>query len=170
MTHATSTADQDSVVAEIDIDAPPERVFQALTDQKQLVGWWGKEPSVDLHEFTMDAKRGGRWGFRCSAKPDADHGAVAEQLQKNKATEYVTHGEILEIDPPRLVVWSWIANWHEHPSQRTIVRWELTATPKGTHVKMTHSGLTNENVARKDYKDGWAGVLQLLYDWFIISV
>jgi len=65
-------------------------------------------------------------------------------------------------------VWSWIANWHEHPSQRTVVRWELTATPKGTRVRVVHSGLTNEHVARKDYKDGWVGVLRLLEDWLVI--
>jgi hypothetical protein len=46
----------------------------------------------------------------------------------------------------------------------------LTPTKAGTRVRMTHSGLTDENAARKDYKDGWAGVLQLLYDWFVISV
>jgi uncharacterized protein YndB with AHSA1/START domain len=167
MTHAHATVDQDSVVAEIDIDAPPETVFRALTDQKQLVTWWGKEPSVELHEFTMDARAGGRWRFRCTPKPGTDHGEIGEQLRRNKAKEYEAHGEIVEIDPPRLVVWSWIANWHEQPSHRTIVRWELTPTKKGTRVRMTHSGLTDEHAARKDYKDGWTGVLQLLYEWLL---
>jgi hypothetical protein len=46
------------------------------------------------------------------------------------------------------------------------VRWELTATKNGTHVRVTHSGLENENIARKDYGAGWAGVLQHLKSHF----
>ena len=36
------TSDQDAVVAEIFIAAPPERVFQAITDPKQMPQWWGQ--------------------------------------------------------------------------------------------------------------------------------
>ena len=32
------TPDQDSIVGEIDIAAPPERVFKALTDAGELTG------------------------------------------------------------------------------------------------------------------------------------
>ena len=34
------TPDQDAIVTEIEIAAPPERVFQALTDPAQLMLWW----------------------------------------------------------------------------------------------------------------------------------
>jgi len=43
-----------------------------------------------------------------------------------------------------------------------MVRWELTATASGTHVKVTHSNLAGEDVARKDYAGGWPGVLEKL--------
>jgi uncharacterized protein YndB with AHSA1/START domain len=155
----------DAVVAEIDIAAPPPRVFQALTDQQQLGAWWAKEPSVVLSAYEMDARKGGRWRFVWAPAPGADHGAIAEQLKRNQATDFVAHGEILEFDPPRLLVWSWIANWHADPSQPTIVRWDLTPTRQGTHVRVTHSGLANEPQARKDYGGGWVGVLKLLGDY-----
>ncbi len=158
--------DQDSVVRDIQIDAPPERVFQALTDAKQLFNWWGKEPSVVLTKFDMDARRGGKYRFVCHAAPGAKHGEVGEQLNKNKAQQFECHGEVLEFDPPRLLVWSWVANWHEHPDHATTVRWELTPTRSGTHVRVTHSGLRNESIARKDYGQGWNGVLQLLAGYF----
>ena len=72
------------------------------------------------------------------------------------------HGEILEIDPPRLLVYSWIANWHDDTARRTVVRWELAAKSGGTHVKVTHSGLAQLPVARKDYSGGWPEVVEML--------
>ena len=162
MTASKATAEQDAVIVEVEIAAPPERVFQALTDAKQLFAWWGKEPSVELSVFEMDARPGGRWRFRCKPAPGADHGAVGEQLRRNDAQEFEAHGELLEYVPPRLLVWSWIANWHEHPAQPTVVRWDLTPTAKGTRVRVTHSALAHEPMARKDYSTGWSGVLRLL--------
>jgi|GEM_PF-1591048 uncharacterized protein YndB with AHSA1/START domain len=35
--------DQDTVLAEIHIAAPPERVFQAITDPRQMLLWWGQK-------------------------------------------------------------------------------------------------------------------------------
>lgn len=129
---------------------------------KQLFEWWGKEPSVELSVFEMDARRGGRWRLQCKPASGASHGAVGEQLHRNRQQEFEAHGEVLECDPPRLLVWSWVANWHEHPNQPTVVRWELTPTQAGTRVRVTHSELAQENIARKDYGSGWLGVLQLL--------
>jgi uncharacterized protein YndB with AHSA1/START domain len=61
-----------------------------------------------------------------------------------------------------LLVYTWIANWHLDKQRKTIVRWELTPTGKGTHVKVTHSGLAPEAVTRDDYRGGWPGVLEKL--------
>lgn len=159
------TTTESSVSCEIEIAATPERVFQALTDAKQLFAWWGKEPSVELSVFEMDARPGGRWRFQCRPAAGANHGAVGEQLQHNGVDQFEVHGEVLEYDPPRALAWSWIANWHQHPAQPTTVRWQLTPTPKGTLVRVTHSGLENEPVSRKDYGSGWKGVLQLLANY-----
>ena len=76
--------------------------------------------------------------------------------------QFVCHGEVLEYDPPRLLAYTWIANGHDDKERRTTVRWELTPAGKGTRVKVTHSGLAQENVARKDYSGGWPGVVELL--------
>lgn len=154
--------DVDSVICEIEIAAPPERVFQALTDGKQLFEWWGKEPTVELTSFEMDARPRGKWHFQCRPAPGAEQGAVGEQLQRNRAQEFEAHGEVLEYVPSKLLVWSWIANWHEHPAHPTVVRWELTPTKTGTRVRVTHSALAEEPISRKDYSGGWQGVLRLL--------
>ena len=38
----------------------------------------------------------------------------------------------------------------------------LTPSATGTRVRVTHSGLANEPISRKDYGQGWDGVLHLL--------
>ena len=45
MKSSKALLEQDELVVEVEIAVPPERVFQALTDAKQLFAWWGKEPS-----------------------------------------------------------------------------------------------------------------------------
>jgi uncharacterized protein YndB with AHSA1/START domain len=162
MSTANAKPDQDTVISETEIAAPPERVFQALTDHKQLFTWWGSEPSVDLIKFDMDGRKGGKYYYECAPKPGSNMGPVADILKRNNAPTYICHGEVLEFDPPRLLVWSWIANWHENPNHATTVRWELIPTAKGTRVRVTHSGLRDEPISRKDYGQGWVGVLQLL--------
>lgn len=162
MTEARVTPEQDAVSQELEIAAPPGRVFQALTDAKQLFTWWGAEPSVELTAFEMDARKGGKYLYRCKPKAGADFGPVGEQLKSTGSGEFICHGEVMEIDPPRRLVWSWMANWHEHPDVATIVCWELSPAKAGARVRVTHSGLAEEPISRKDYGQGWAGVLNLL--------
>ncbi len=77
-------------------------------------------------------------------------------------SDFEAHGEILECVAPRLLVYTWIANWHDRPEQTTVVRWQLTSAAGGTRVKVTHSGLTGLDVARTDYSGGWSGVMEML--------
>jgi uncharacterized protein YndB with AHSA1/START domain len=150
MATAIITPDHDAVIAEVHIAAPAARVFHALTDSAQAMQW-GTSDLFETTVWEMDPKLGGKWQF------------IARELKgKNAGKEYEHHGEILEIDPPRLLVFTWFASFHEPPSQRTVVRWELTPTANGTKVKLTHSGLSQLPAACKDYSQGWPGLLQAL--------
>ncbi|MGA8431908.1 MAG: SRPBCC domain-containing protein [Candidatus Sulfotelmatobacter sp.] len=151
MTQAITSFDDDSITTEIDIAAPAERIFQALTSAEELSRWF-TNPSCPVKLWQMDARVGGVYGY------ETEKGTVVV----NGVSGFECHGEILEIDPPRILVYSWIANWHHDKNLRTIVRWELTPYPGGTHVKVTHSGLANEEAARKDYSGGWPGVVEML--------
>jgi uncharacterized protein YndB with AHSA1/START domain len=141
------TLDGDAIVSEIDIAAPPERVFRAMTDPEEI-----KRRSPQLDFFEMDTHVGGRWALemRCEDHPYKGFSLIRHE------------GEILELDPPRLLVYTWLANFHKDPKLRTIVRWELTPTSSGTHVKLTHSGLASEPESRDGYAGGWPGVLEEL--------
>jgi len=151
MATARVLPDEDAVVSEIEIAAPPQRVFQALIDPKQVMQWWTGE-QCQIESFTMDARPGGRWTYDTRQS----------KMSVNGVTKFHCDGEVLEFDPPRVLAYTWIANWHDKASERTVVRWELTPSAAGTRVKVTHSGLSQLPIARKDYSGGWPGVMAQL--------
>jgi len=144
------TNNNDAVITEIEIAAPPARVFHALIDSAQAQQW-GSSEGFKTVLWEMDPRPGGKWHWISREVKGAD---------SNK--DYDHHGEILEFDPPRLLSYSWFANWHENPLHPTQVRWELTPTKTGTHLKVTHSGLAQLPAACQAYSQGWPGLLQAL--------
>ena len=151
MANRAAVPEQDSVVVEIEIAAPPERVFQALTDAKQLELWW-RSPICETTSWKMDARPGGKWSFATSPGSQSINGV----------NEYKCHGEIVEYMPGRLLVYTWIANWSDQPESVTVVSFDLKAIPGGTRLKVTHSGLAAQPVVRDAYRGGWPGVVASL--------
>ena len=96
MATATITPDQNAVLAEIFIAAPPARVFQAISDPTQLPKWWGQTGLYHVTKSTMDLRPGGKW---------RSDGIGAD----GKA--FYVEGEYLEVDPPRLLVHTWIGSY-----------------------------------------------------------
>jgi uncharacterized protein YndB with AHSA1/START domain len=145
------TPEKDAIVSEIQIAAPPERIVLALSAPDELRRWFSG-PDCPAKFWKMDARVGGQYSYA------TEKGSITV----NHVSEFECHGEILECDPPRLLVYTWIANWHDDKSARTVVRWELEKKGNGTRVKVTHSGLANLPIARKDYSGGWPGVVEML--------
>jgi uncharacterized protein YndB with AHSA1/START domain len=139
------TPDRDAVVSETEIAAPAERVFEALVTRDQALQW-GSSEAFQIIQWEMDPRPGGKWRF------------LSRQRASNQ--EFDHHGEILEVDRPRVLAYSWYANWHSEPTHRTLVRWELTPTTTGTLVKVTHSGLAALQDACTGYSQGWPGLLE----------
>ena len=151
MTTTIVTPKQDAIVSEIQISAPPERVFKALTDAGELQLWFGS-PECPLKFWKFDARVGGLYSY------ETGKGSIAV----NGVNEFKCDGEIVEYDPPRVLAYTWIGNWHDDTSKRTTVRWELTPKSGGTHVRVTHSGLSALPIACADYSQGWPGVVEML--------
>src|SRR5262249_48796450 len=122
---AVISPDQDAINAEVEIDAPPERVFQALVDSAQA-RIWGSTEDFETTLWELEPRVGGKWRF------------IARDCGTGKI--YTHYGEVLEFDRPRLLVHTWMADFHERPSRPTVVRWELTARRGSTRLKVTHSG------------------------------
>ena len=149
------TPDRDTINAEIFIAAPPERVFQALTDPKQVPQWWGEKGLYSITSWKGDLRPGGKW---------RSDGVGAD----GKA--FFVEGEYLEVDPPRLLVHTWIGSYTG--SLKTVVRFELEPQivhglhpngPRkagtGTLLKIRHTGFANAPEIGANHAEGWKRVL-----------
>jgi len=135
------TPDNDRLVSEVFIAAPRERIFQAITDPEQAVRWWGKSGKYHFNEFQMDVRVGGKWSC---AGPSENMG------------HFTVHGEFLEVDPPRKLVYTWSSSWMPANTQ---VQWELDEQGSGTLLKLTHTGFAGNADQAKGHSLGWSSVL-----------
>jgi uncharacterized protein YndB with AHSA1/START domain len=149
------TPDQNLVTGEIFIAAPPARVFQAITDPKQMPRWWGALDLYRITDWKADVRVGGKW---------SSDGVGVD------GTTFHIDGEYLEVDPPRLLVHTWIASYGGY--RKTIVRWELEphnvhglhpSGPQragtGTLVKISHEGFAGNSEAAAAHSEGWKRVM-----------
>lgn len=154
MATATITPDQNAVLAEIFIAAPPARVFQAISDPNQLPKWWGQDGLYRVTKSTMDLRPGGKW---------RSDGVGTD------GTSFYVEGEYLEVDPPRLLVHTWVGSFHP---VKTTVRWELEphtvhglhpSGPRkagtGTLVRVRHEGFAGDVASVTSHGEGWKRVL-----------
>jgi uncharacterized protein YndB with AHSA1/START domain len=134
----------DAIVQQMRIDAPAERVFDALTDPAQRVVWWGAEGRFQTHEMESDLRPGGRWEMRGDGMG---------------GRPFVVKGEYRRVERPRLLEFTWLPSWQEEALE-TVVGFDLTEKNGATTVRLTHSGLTTEK-ARGSHK-GWPQILEWL--------
>jgi uncharacterized protein YndB with AHSA1/START domain len=136
------TPDQDTVTAEVFIAVPPDRVFEAITDPNQLLQWWGQEGVYRTTEWQAELRVGGSWR---SSGVSAD------------GRKFQVSGEYLEVDRPRVLVYTWVASWTG--DLKTTVRWELAPSRGGTLLKIHHGGFSGRPGAAQDHSNGWQRVL-----------
>jgi uncharacterized protein YndB with AHSA1/START domain len=116
------------------LDAPPERVWRALTDANALAAWYW--PASLKPEVTSDARAGGRFGITARA---ADMGFS---------------GVYQEFDPPRRMVQSWSWAGVDRDSRVTI---DLTPADGGTDLVVVHDQVDAETAQM--YRQGWESCL-----------
>ena len=71
--------------------------------------------------------------------------------------QFQVEGEYLEIDPPRLLVYTWRSSWRDFRESK--VRWDLAPSNGGTLLKIRHAGLAQDPEGAKNYGGGWPRVL-----------
>jgi uncharacterized protein YndB with AHSA1/START domain len=135
------TTANDTIVTEITIKAPAERIFEALTDPQQRLRWWGAEGQYQGTHMESDLRPGGNWLTRGIGR-----GGKA----------FNVGGEYRAIERPRLLVFTWLPDWDANALE-SLVRFDLQEQDGVTTVRLTHSGLTSES-ARAHHK-GWPQVL-----------
>jgi uncharacterized protein YndB with AHSA1/START domain len=155
MATVSITPDQDLINCEIFIAAPPARVFEAITDPRQLPLWWGTKERYRVTHFESDLRVHGKW-ISTGVRVDG--------------TTFQVSGEYLEIDPPRLLVQTWASSYMG--PLVTKVRWELhpqsvhglhpngpQRAGTGTLVKIQHSGFAGHPEQAQSHGQGWERVL-----------
>lgn len=154
MMKAIINPDQDAVVCEVEINAPPHLVFRALTSADQLMRWWtGEGGPCQVKRWEMDGRLGGKW--KCVVFDPTGEMVV------HGVSEFESFGEIVEFEPPRVLSYTWSATFHSIPTHQSLVRWELSVLAQGTLVKITHSAL-KDLPGGTGYVNGWPSVIQQL--------
>ncbi len=132
---------------EIEIFAPPAKVWAKLASQEGMNEWFSKR-------LIFEPRLGGK--FRMEVRDPEDG-------------EFVFFGEVVKLEPERELAFTWIE--HEKDKQpwpvSTLVSFKLQPTARGTLVSLTHSGFEalEAALAKREYEGhitGWerSAVLQ----------
>jgi uncharacterized protein YndB with AHSA1/START domain len=112
---------------ELDIEAPPDVVFQHLTDPALLVAWMGQHA-------VLEPDTGGRFEVDINGVP--------------------IRGTFVTVEPPHRVVFTWgVAGRDDLPPGCTTVEVTLAPIGAGTHLRLVHSGLPEAEAPKHD--EGW---------------
>jgi uncharacterized protein YndB with AHSA1/START domain len=134
----------EAIISEIIINAPAQRVFDALVNPQERIKWWGREGRFQTTEMESDLRPGGAWIM---------HGT------REGGKTFTLRGQYRAIDPPRLLEFSFLEDW-EDKIPPTIVRFDLNERAGSTTVRLTHFGFAAQ--ADRDRYQGWPWLLSLL--------
>ncbi|MFJ8229046.1 SRPBCC family protein [Streptomyces sp. NPDC094448] len=144
--NTTAARERDRIEKEIDIAAPPERVWAVLTEPEHVGAWFGHgEPAP------VDLRPGGTMLL--------DHGADG----KFPTT-------IVTVEPPRRFAYRWASAYPGEQTDEgnsTLVEFTLTPVGEGTRLRVVETGfaglrITEERRAAALYEshvNGWADQL-----------
>ncbi|MHA3023277.1 SRPBCC domain-containing protein [Mycobacterium sp. BMJ-28] len=133
-----------SITRSIDINAPVDRVWKAITEADLIAQWFGS-----TCEFDAVPGGTGYFGWEHHGK----HRVVVEY-----------------VEAPRILVYRWarVADVDPVPGNSTVVRFELTEIPDGTRLDLAESGfdeLDDPSGAHADNTGGWTAELGELVEF-----
>lgn len=125
----------ENVTVSVKVDAPAEKVWNAITDKEQMKQWY-----FDISDFELGEHK--TFNF----------------FEPGDAKKFHHHCEILEVIPNKKLKHSW--TYPDYTHDRTIVKWELQPEDNGTLIKLTHKGLENfdhlgADFRKESYEAGW---------------
>jgi DNA-binding transcriptional ArsR family regulator/uncharacterized protein YndB with AHSA1/START domain len=123
---------------EIYIRTTPERLWQALTDPKDTANYYFSSA------VASDWKKGSKISYLW---PDGKE---------------MVSGEILEVDPPRKLVTTFVPHFSAVPGPATRVTYSLEPIGDLVRLVLTHEGLTTADVG---IKGGWVKIFNGLKTW-----
>ena len=129
----------DNVKISVKVNAPIEKVWNALTVKEQMKNWY-----FDVPDF--EPKIGNNFSF---------YGGDENE-------EYHHFCEIVDLIPNEKLKHSW--TYPEISKEKTLVKWELKPENEGTIVTLTHKGLEafehlGENFKIHSFRKGWEDIV-----------
>jgi uncharacterized protein YndB with AHSA1/START domain len=137
---------ESALQAQIELKAPPERVYAAWTRPELLQKWFGPRENGSLQVDHFDCSVGGSYDMLLTF-------ADGDRIQ--------LVGKYLELDPPRKIVFTWQWTDSATTSNETLVTVELIPSQSGTHLTLTHERFISAEV-RDDHGPGWESLLSRL--------
>lgn len=142
---AVADAELGTILATVEIAAPPERVFEALTRSEDVLRWWRTEDAYKTTFWEADVRAGGKW---------------RAEGNMSDGRNYKVTGEFTEVDAPRKLAFTWNADW-DAPNE-TRVTYMLEPLEEGTRLTLRHEGFAGRGGACRNHTAGWERVLGLL--------
>jgi uncharacterized protein YndB with AHSA1/START domain len=131
----------ETVVLDFELKSPIERVWHALTDSATLSKWM----LFQSNDF----------------KPVVGH---AFQFREAPGWTGVVECEVIEVNEPRRLSYTWVSGGEVNPQHSTVVTWTLTEAEGGvTRLHLEQSGFRSE--AKQEIggaKYGWMRMLDQL--------
>jgi uncharacterized protein YndB with AHSA1/START domain len=144
MSDMRTAQDQQVLITRI-FDAPRDLVFQAWTDPDQVAQWYGPDGFETPREtVTIDLRVGGRWELG--------------MVQQKSGAVFPVSYEIIELDPPRLLVLKSEPMPAVGIHEPTVTRIELHDHGDKTRMSLSDGPYTDSTHAEA----GWNGALAKL--------
>jgi uncharacterized protein YndB with AHSA1/START domain len=115
------------ILATVEVAAPPDVVFHALTSDA-VTQWWVNPGVFDTREWSADTRVGGAW--RASGV--------------GRGKPYVLEGEFLEVDAPKKLVHTWRPAGAP-ASASTTVTYVVEPAGDQTRVTLRHTGFASRD-------------------------
>jgi uncharacterized protein YndB with AHSA1/START domain len=133
------------------IRAGRQRIYEALTNPKEIQKWFGPANVSVLHA-EADVREGGLYRIETTACQNANGGA--ETIMRSRVS-----GEYLNVIPNLLLRFTWRSEWNA--DEETVVTIQLRDVENGTEVTVKHEGFTSE-MSRDRHEQGWTGTMEKL--------
>lgn len=125
--------------------ASPEALFDAFTDSRRLVRWFGPK-GMTVPVCRIDLREGCAWRA-CMRSPEG--------------AEHCVKGVYREIRRPHRLVLTWIWEQGDMAGAETLVTLEFVAQGDGAELRLTHDGLPSET-SRGRHEQGWRSSFECL--------
>lgn len=139
----------ETLVLQRELPLPPNRLFDCLTQQHQMLRWWGRE-GMTIPEHGLNFSREGPW-----------HSV----MQVLGASRKMVSGRVIKVDRPYHLAFTW--GWHEGgPAGPRGPESHVDITINETHpglarLVLTHSGLV-DSTDSEGHRVGWDSILDNL--------